>query len=72
MNGRAVLHGSVASVGQTEPFAGLGAFLVYFANDVAVRITVVHGYCVRGDDIYTRQQLNEHCYRQRHREEFGK
>ena len=71
MNGRTILHGSVASVRQTEPFAGLGAFLVYFADDVAVRITVVHGYCVRSDGICGWQQLNEHCYRQRHREKFG-
>ena len=72
MNGRAVLHGSVASVSQTEPFAGLGAFLIYFADDVAVCIAVVHGYCVRSDGIYGWQQLDEHRCRQRHREEFGK
>ena len=72
MNGRTVLHGSIASVSQTEPFAGLGALLVYFADDVAVRIAVVHGYCVRSDGIYGWQQLNEHRRRQRHRKEFGK
>ena len=72
MNGRTILHGSVASVRQTEPFAGLGAFLVYFADDVTVRITVAHGYCVRSDGIYGWQQLNEHRCRQRHRKEFGK
>ena len=72
MNGRAVLHGSVASVSQTEPLPGLGALLVCFADDVAVRIAVVHGYCVRSDGIYGWQQLNEHRRRQRHREEFGK
>ena len=59
MNGRTILHGSVASVGQTEPFAGLGAFLIYFADDVAVRIAFVHSYCVRSDGIYCWQQLKE-------------
>ena len=72
MNGRAVLHGSVASVRQTEPLPGLGAFLVYFADDVAVRIAFVHGYCVRSDGVCGWQQLNEQRCRQRHREEFGK
>ena len=71
MNGRAVFHGSVASVRQTEPLPGFGAFLVYFADDVAVRITVVHGYCVRSDGICGWQQLNEQRCRQRHREKFG-
>ena len=72
MNGRTILHGSVASVRQTEPLPSFGAFLIYFADDVAVRIAFVHSYCVRGDGIYTRQQLNEQRCRQRHREEFGK
>ena len=72
MNGRTILHGSVASVRQTEPLPGLGAFPVYFADDVAVRITVVHSYCVRSDGICGWQQLKEHCCRQRHRKEFGK
>ena len=72
MNRRTVLHGSVASVRQTEPLPGLGALLIYFADDVAVRITVVHSYCIRGDGICGWQQLKEHCCCQRHREEFGK
>ena len=72
MNGRAVLHGSVASVSQTEPLPGFGAFLVYFADDVTVRIAVVHSYCVCSDGIYGWQQLKEQRCRQRHREDFGK
>lgn len=72
MNGRTVLHGSIASVSQTEPFAGLGALLIYFADYATVRIDLGDFYCIGGNGIYGWQQLNEHCCRQRHRKEFGK
>ena len=57
---------------EMEDCAVSGALLVYFADDVAVRIAVgnVHRIFCRG--IYGWQQLNEHRCRQRHREEFGK
>ena len=68
MNGRTVLHGSIASVSQTEPFAGLGALLIYFADYATVRIDLGDFYCIGGNGIYGRKQLNEQRYRQHHRE----
>lgn len=65
MNGRTVLHGSIASVSQTEPLPGLGALLIYFADYATVRIDLGDFYCIGGNGIYGRQQLDKQCYRQR-------